>query len=527
MAETTDPKHRKHSLGSVAVVGAGASGLAAAYRLKAAGVAVTVFETQNAVGGKIQSFSQNGLIWEKGPNTMAENDPEVSFLIDDLQLREQQQFPVLQNKRYIVRNGRPEMLPSNPLSILSTKLLSAQSKARIFLEPFLWKRKPAQPNDSKSLRFCSVANFLGRHFGHEVVEYLVDPFVAGTSGADPDSISVHHSFPDLWALEESYGSLIVGGIKSGIKKKKEAKQKDNKIQDERMQLAASSKRSRGSFSFRGGMQTLAKALAEKVGGESLQLNSVVIGLASNQQGNPLRNNWTVSYLKGGSSKKEQKNFDAVILTTPFHEMQQLGVMKDGQKYPLDYFPEVVYQPMSVLVMAFETDRVKQALEGFGILVPRKEQANGFQTLGTLFSSSMFPDRAPAGQVVFTTFIGGSRNRALAAAPLEELQEVALKDLQRLVGVDGSPVSIKHLYWERAFPQYSLGYSSFLDSLKKMEMELPGLLYAGNHRGGLAVGKALAAGCRAGDQVLSMLEATGGDKIFTMAMAEPQVSLAFC
>jgi NADPH-dependent 2,4-dienoyl-CoA reductase/sulfur reductase-like enzyme len=92
MAETTDPKHRKHSLGSVAVVGAGASGLAAAYRLKAAGVAVTVFETQNAVGGKIQSFSQNGLIWEKGPNTMAENDPEVSFLIDDLQLREQQQF---------------------------------------------------------------------------------------------------------------------------------------------------------------------------------------------------------------------------------------------------------------------------------------------------------------------------------------------------------------------------------------------------------------------------------------------------
>jgi oxygen-dependent protoporphyrinogen oxidase len=163
---------------------------------------------------------------------------------------------------------------------------------------------------------------------------------------------------------------------------------------------------------------LAKALAEKVGGESLQLNSVVIGLASNQQGNPLRNNWTVSYLKGGSSKKEQKNFDAVILTTPFHEMQQLGVMKDGQKYPLDYFPEVVYQPMSVLVMAFETDRVKQALEGFGILVPRKEQANGFQTLGTLFSSSMFPDRAPAGQVVFTTFIGGSRNRALAAAPLE-------------------------------------------------------------------------------------------------------------
>jgi oxygen-dependent protoporphyrinogen oxidase len=148
MAETTDPKHRKHSLGSVAVVGAGASGLAAAYRLKAAGVAVTVFETQNAVGGKIQSFSQNGLIWEKGPNTMAENDPEVSFLIDDLQLREQQQFPMLQNKRYIVRNGRPEMLPSNPLAILSTKLLSAQSKARIFLEPFLWKRKPAQPNDS-------------------------------------------------------------------------------------------------------------------------------------------------------------------------------------------------------------------------------------------------------------------------------------------------------------------------------------------------------------------------------------------
>jgi oxygen-dependent protoporphyrinogen oxidase len=512
-----DSGSKERSLGSVAVVGAGVSGLAAAYRLRSEGVAVTVFEAQSAVGGKIQSYSKDGLIWEKGPNTMVETEPEVKSLIDELGLREKQQWPVMQNKRYVVRDGKAVPLPSNPLGLITTPLLSAQSKLKIFLEPFLWKRKETSLIDSSSghnpSRDESVADFFTRHFGREVVDYLVDPFIAGTSGSDPDSVSIRQTFPDLFSIEESYGSLVVGGVKSNLKKKS-----SSKVQSDCSKITPTKKGPRGSFSFVGGMQTLPHALSEKLDEDSLELNSSVLSLASNQQGNPLRNNWTVAYSKEGSQTAE-KHFDAVILTTPMHDMRKLSVKKDGIPYSLDFVPEVVYQPMSVVVTAFKETDVKNALKGFGVLVPRKEQKNGFFTLGTLFSSSMFPDRAPPGQVVFTTFVGGSRSRALASAPFDEVKEVALTDLRRLVGAQGSPVVVKHIYWQQAFPQYSLGYNEFLSSLGKMEADLPGLVYAGNHRGGLSVGKSIASGCKAAGEILSMLEGTGGRKIFTMASSE--------
>ncbi|KAG0606106.1 hypothetical protein M758_9G114400 [Ceratodon purpureus] len=519
MIAMADPEHKERSLGSVAVVGAGVSGLAAAYRLRSGGVAVTVFEAQDAVGGKIQSYSKDGLIWEKGPNTMVETEPEVSSLIDQLGLREKQQWPVMQNKRYIVRDGKAQLLPSNPLGLLTTKLLSAQSKFQIFLEPFLWKRKGSPSTDPSNGREPSqdesVGDFFTRHFGREVVDYLVDPFIAGTSGSDPDSVSIRQSFPDLFAIEESYGSLLVGGVKSGLRKKRDSKNGSSKVLSDSTKVLSTQKRPRGSFSFVGGMQTLPHALSESLDEESLELKSSVLSLASNQQGNPLRNNWTITYSKEGS-QQEEKHFDAVILTTPLHNMREIGVKKDGIPYSLDFIPQVVYQPMSVVITAFKESDVKNALKGFGVLVPRKEQKNGFFTLGTLFSSSMFPDRAPPGQVVFTTFVGGSRSRALASAPFDEVKEVALTDLRRLVGAQGLPVAVKHIYWEQAFPQYSLGYDEFLSSLEKMEGDLPGLFYAGNHRGGLSVGKSIASGCKAAGQVLSMLEGTGGRKLFTMA-----------
>jgi len=362
-------------------VGAGASGLSAAYRLRSEGVAVTVFETQDSVGGKIQSYSGDGLIWEKGPNTMVETEPEVSTLIDDLGLRGKQLWPVNQSKRYIVRDGRPLLLPSDPLGLIGTQLLSAQSKFQIMLEPFLWKRKPDPLKESAEKILLpqdeSVGDFVTRHFGREVVDYLVDPFVAGTSGSDPDSLSVRHTFPDLFNLEESYGSLFLGGLKSAFKKKKVSDQGPAKVHNETTKATFTSKRPRGSFSFVGGMQTLAKALSERIGDENLNLNTEVLELSSSQQGNPMRSNWTVSYVKKGSQDKEEKHFDAVILTTPLHNMREINIKKDGVKYSLDYIPEVVYQPMSVIVTVFNKADVKNPLEGFGVLIPRKEQANGF------------------------------------------------------------------------------------------------------------------------------------------------------
>ncbi|GKV07931.1 hypothetical protein SLEP1_g19627 [Rubroshorea leprosula] len=199
-------ENKQGSAKRVAVVGAGVSGLAAAYKLKSHGLNVTVFEAEGRVGGKLKSVVQDGLIWDEGANTMTESEAEVRSLLDDLDIRDRQQFPIAQNKRYIVRNGVPVLIPTNPIALIKSNILSAKSKFQIVLEPLLWKRNDTSKVSDASIQE-SVGGFFQRHFGKEVVDYLIDPFVAGTSAADPESLSMRHSFPELWNLEKRYKFL--------------------------------------------------------------------------------------------------------------------------------------------------------------------------------------------------------------------------------------------------------------------------------------------------------------------------------
>ncbi|CAN1725331.1 Protoporphyrinogen oxidase 2, chloroplastic/mitochondrial [Linum perenne] len=193
-AATKEDKDQSTSLGrKVAVVGAGISGLAAAYKLKSNGYDVTVFEAEGRAGGKLRSVSQDGFIWDVGANTMTESDMEVTTLLDQLGVRETQQFPISQNKRYIARNGMPVLVPTNPIALITSSMLSTKSKFQIILEPFLWKKNdPSKTFDAYAAE--SVGEFFHRHFGEEVVNYLIDPIVAGTSGGDPESLSVSNFF---------------------------------------------------------------------------------------------------------------------------------------------------------------------------------------------------------------------------------------------------------------------------------------------------------------------------------------------
>ncbi|KAH7518817.1 hypothetical protein FEM48_Zijuj09G0211200 [Ziziphus jujuba var. spinosa] len=142
----------------VAVVGAGVSGLAAAYKLKSHGLNVTVFEAGGRTGGKLRSVSHDGLIWDEGANTMTQSEIEVQSLLDDLGLREKQQF-----------------IPTNPLALIKSNILSTKSKFEIILEPFLWKKRSSSDVSDHSQE--SVGGFFQRHFGKEVVDYLIDPLL--------------------------------------------------------------------------------------------------------------------------------------------------------------------------------------------------------------------------------------------------------------------------------------------------------------------------------------------------------------
>ncbi|XP_024626364.1 protoporphyrinogen oxidase 2 isoform X1 [Medicago truncatula] len=480
------------SVKRVAVVGAGVSGLAAAYKLKSHGLDVTVFEAEGRAGGRLRTVSRDGLVWDEGANTMTENEIEVKGLIDALGLHEKQQYPLSQHKRYIVKNGTPVLVPANPAALLKSKLLSAQSKIQVIFEPFMWKRSDSSAvRDENSEE--SVSRFFERHFGKEVVDYLIDPFVGGTSAAGPESLSVRHSFPELWNLEKRFGSIIAGALQSSVfgKKDKAGETKD---------VPRKNKHQRGSFSFQGGMQTLTDTLCKELGKDDIKLNAKVLTLAYSHDGSSPSQNWSITC----TSNRKAQDVDAVIMTAPLGNVRDIQIKKKGNPFPLNFLPEVTYLPLSVLITTFKKENVKRPLEGFGVLVPSKEQQNGFKTLGTLFSSMMFPDRAPSDMHLYTTFIGGTRNRELAQASTDELTKIVTSDLRKLLGAEGEPAFVNHFFWSKGFPLYGHNYGSVLEAIDKMEKDLPGFFYAGNHRGGLSVGRAIASGCKAADLVISYL-----------------------
>nr|XP_043615083.1 protoporphyrinogen oxidase, mitochondrial [Erigeron canadensis]XP_043615084.1 protoporphyrinogen oxidase, mitochondrial [Erigeron canadensis]XP_043615085.1 protoporphyrinogen oxidase, mitochondrial [Erigeron canadensis] len=490
---TTDDNKEKAPAKRVAVVGAGVSGLAAAYKLKLHGINVTVFEAGEIAGGKLRSISQNGLIWDEGANTMTESEPDVSRLLDDLGLRDKQQSPLSQHKRYIVRNGKPVLVPSNPIALIQSSLLSTQSKLQILLEPFSWKKKNSSDTQE------SVGAFFQRHFGKEVVEYLINPVVAGTSGGDPESLSMRYSFPELWDLERRFGSLISGAFQSMISSRGRKKSP-----------SGSSKRRRGSFSFLGGMQTLTNALSKEVGQHELNLQSKVLEMSYSYDDNTT-GSWSIYCAPDQNKQLNQQPFDAVIMTAPLGNVKEMKITKTGSPFLLNFIPELSYMPVSVIISTFKKENVKRPLEGFGMLVPAKEQENGLKTLGTLFSSMMFPDRAPEDLYLYTTFVGGSRNKELANASRDELKQIVTSDLRQLLGAEGEPQFLTHYYWSKAYPLYGRDYGLVMEAIEKMERELPGYFYAGNHKGGLAVGKAISSGCKAAESVISYLDSYSDEK----------------
>jgi oxygen-dependent protoporphyrinogen oxidase len=163
--------------------------------------------------------------------------------------------------------------------------------------------------------------------------------------------------------------------------------------------------------------------------------------------------------------------------------------------------EIHYPPVSALVLGFRREDVAHPLDGFGVLIPEIER---FNILGTVFSSSLFPKRAPAGHVTLTSYIGGTRAPHLAASDVETLVNLTLQDLRVLLAVRGEPTFVHHCYFQRAIPQYEVGYGRFKALMEEIEANAPGLFLAGHYRDGISLGDSIVSGCQVADKVSEFL-----------------------
>jgi len=363
-------------------------------------------------------------------------------------------------KRYIVRKSKLVALPTSPSQLLTTRLLSNGAKLAIFGEPLV------EPGDSPMEE--SVATFVRRRFNQEVLDYVANPFVAGIFAGDPEQLSARHALPRLHDLEHTHGSVV--------------KALGRMMQTGRGEPGSAP--GAGLISFAGGLREIPDAFTRELRSE-IRFKAPVTQLRRGPKG------WTVS-----AAYQASELYDGVIYAAPAHCADEVDLGFEGGDR-VKTLTSISHPPVAVLALGFRREDVAHRLDGFGFLVPEVERRN---VLGVVFSSTVFPGRAPAGHVLLTAFVGGVRHPDLANADLSTLTARVLDDLRLLLGVRGEPTFRALHLWPKAIPQYTLSYGRFKEIMDEAERRNPGLGLTGSYREGVALGEVIAAADQVAERI---------------------------
>jgi oxygen-dependent protoporphyrinogen oxidase len=429
----------------VIVIGAGISGLACAYRLKRLGLPVILLEASARVGGLAGSVRKDGFLFESGPQSF-QGTEAILELIHEVGLEEELERADPRAPRFIYLRGRLQKIPMTPQTLMASSLLGLKSRAKIVSEPFKRTKPPTKEE--------SVADFVRRKFGHEILEYLVAPFVSGVYAGDPEKLSLKVAFPSLEEWEREYGSVLRGAMKSRPEKEK-----------------------RGGppplCSFKDGVGALANAIAGKLG-ESVRLGAKASSVARAAK-------YQVCVECGGRS--EMLEAAALVVSTPAYTAGHLATQVSS---PLtQMLSGVAYAPVAVVACGYYDRQIAEKLDGFGFLVPRSEKV---RTLGTVWNSSLFTGRAPAGSAAITSFIGGATDPKIVERSEDEIAAIVQDDNARILQISGAPAASAVWKHPKALPQYNLGHGHVVESIRDGERANSGLFFCGNYLEGPSLGK---------------------------------------
>jgi oxygen-dependent protoporphyrinogen oxidase len=449
----------------IAVVGGGIAGLACCHALKRLDCGTFLLDDAPHFGGVIETITHDGLLFEKGPQSFLATEPALN-LIREVGLEPELLAADPHAPRYVLLRGKLVAVPMAPQALLTSSLLSTRSKLRLIREP-LFRIKPIPREES-------VADFVRRKFGSEILDYLVAPFISGIYAGDPELLSFPSAFPFAAQWEKEYGSVLRGAMKTPRGAK-------------RPSLS----------SFRAGMGALPAAIAQSLGGSAIPGASVQSIRRDADSPRPI---FKVKFER--STTADEVSVDAVVLASPAYSSARL--IEPLCPTAATELSQIPYAPIAVIAAAYFRKQVEHPLSGFGFLIPRTE---GLRTLGTVWNSSLFPGRAPAGQVLLTSFAGGATDISLIAEPAEKIGALVHKELSDLLNISGPPLAQHVFCYPRALPQYNLGHAERLARIRVALGSAPGIFLAGNYLEGPSIGSCVEQSARTAESVRSYLAGT--------------------
>jgi len=527
------------------VIGGGISGSTLAHNInRQEGTSILLAEARDYLGGNVKSHkTEDGFIWEEGPNSFA-TQPSIVRIAHELGIDDQLVFADESLPPWVNHNGKLHPLPKGqggkgpkgqlelvfgPNGVmkfaLAGDLLSWPGKIRAGIGAFLGHMPPPEGKEE------TIRDWVERILGEEVFLRCIDPFVSGVYAGNPETLSMKAALPKIARIEDisysidwnKFGAIFYGGLKRQVELTKERKADPPAPEWPEFEYG-------NPGSFKEGLSTLPKAI-EKELGDKIKLK------------------WRATKVEKSSDKRYVVTFDTpegertvltntVVSTVPAHSLADVlaPVMPESksifEKIRSEIYRKGIYHPpVAAVTVAYPKSAFKdvelpngfgnlQNLPGFGSLNPRTE---GVRTLGTLWSSSLFPGRAPKDYNLLLNYIGGSRDVGLSELSEEEIITEVDKGCRQVLLKPGAPdpkvLGIK--LWPTAIPQYELGHLPLIKELEEAESQLPGLWVCGNYRTGVAFPDCVTFGYEHAKTVKAFLDSTTPQEAGPIQEEEPE------
>ncbi|MHB8828552.1 MAG: protoporphyrinogen oxidase [Syntrophales bacterium] len=450
----------------IAIVGGGISALACAVSLKEKGFDFTLFEKENAVGGKLFTEKIGGFTIEGGPDSYLPEKIWSVQLIKKVGLADRMLCSNDERKgTFIYSGGRlhplPEgvmlMVPTMIMPLAKSRLISWPGKMRMGMELFVPPRKDTKDE--------SLAEFVTRRLGRECLEKIAEPLVAGIHTSNPDNMSVLATFPRFVEMERKSGSLIKGMV-AAMKRMPPPN--------------PAGPRMTYFMSLKGGMRELVQGCVSYVGAERIRTGVAVVSVEKKENG------YRLTFSDGSTAE-----FDSVVIATPAYITKEILGKLDEEL--CGRLSAIAWSSSATVSIAFRKEDIKKPLPGFGFIVPRVENR---RINACTWSSVKWSHRAAEDVTLIRSFVGGGHHEELVSLDDESLLAIVLEELRELIGIAAPPVFSKVYRWFQGMPKYTVGHLERIAAIDEKCGTHPGIFLIGCSYHGIGIGDCVNSGFEA-------------------------------